>query len=163
MLALVAALVFAQSSVTIQVGKEQDSIERARRDSVAIHREARRDSLHARAERRDSVQRLARIARQLPVTAAVLSSAFKDAPARELFLRARVARLVQDSSLTGYYANGSERISVGMGFKRIGRDRLLMRGERASHVVWQRGKGAIVDVTGQRSVFPMLDGITKGE
>src|SRR2546423_4582939 len=135
MLALVAALVFAQSSATIQVGKErQDSIERARRDSVAIHREARRDSLHARAERRDSVQRLARIARQLPVTSAVLSSAFKDAPARELFLRARVARPAQGSSLTSHDAKGSGRISGGMGFKRSCRDRLPMRGGRASHV-----------------------------
>src|SRR2546423_7022284 len=107
MLALLAALVFAQSSVTIQVGKEkQDSIERARRDSIAIHRETRRDSLHARAEHRDSVQRLARIARQLPVTPAVLSSAFKDAPARELFLRARVARLGEESNLTRYGCHG---------------------------------------------------------
>ena len=53
-------------------------------------------------------------------------------------------------------------MSVGMGFKKIGRDRLLMRSERASHVVWQRGKGAVIDVKGQRSAFPMLEGIGDG-
>src|SRR6266702_8176450 len=164
MLALLAAVVFAQSSVTLQIGStKQDSLERARRDSIAYRREQRRDSLRARAQRRDSVQQLARIARQLPVTPVVLASAFKDAPARELLLRARAARLTQDSTLASYVANGYERLSVGMGFKKIGRDRLLLRGERASKVMWQRGKGAIVDVTGQRSVFPMLDGVGKGD
>ncbi|HEY3114396.1 MAG TPA: hypothetical protein VGJ62_11990, partial [Gemmatimonadaceae bacterium] len=164
MLALLAAVVFAQSTVTLQVGKEkQDSSARARSDSIAYRREMRRDSLRARRQFRDSVQREARIRRQIPVTPAVLASAFRDAAARELLLRAREARLVQDSALTGYQANAYERLSVGMGFKKIGRDRLLLRGERASHVVWQRGKGAIVDVTGQRSVFPMLEGAGKAD
>ncbi|HEX6626644.1 MAG TPA: hypothetical protein VF105_01700 [Gemmatimonadaceae bacterium] len=164
MLALLAAVVFAQSSATIQIGNDKkDSVDRARRDSIAYRRDIRRDSLRAHARQRDSIQRLARQARELPVTPAVLASAFKDPSAKALFLRAQVARLVQDSALTGYDATGYERISVGMGFKKIGRDRLLMRAERASHVVWQRGKGAIVDVTGQRSVFPMLDGIGKAD
>ena len=164
MLALLAVAVFAQSSVTLQVGKDkQDSIARAKADSIAYRREQRRDSLRARREMKDSAQREARVRRQIPVTPAVLASAFRDAPAKELLLRAREARLTQDSALTGYDANGYERLSVGMGFKKIGRDRLLMRGERASHVMWQRDKGAIVDVTGQRSVFPMLDGVGKGD
>jgi hypothetical protein len=164
MLALLAVAVFAQSSITLQVGKEkQDSIARARADSIAIRREQRRDSLRAVARVRDSVRRQVRIKKQIPVTPAVLASAYKDPPARDLLLRARAARLTQDSTLTGYDANSYERMSVGMGFKKIGRDRLLMRGERASHVMWQRGKGAIVDVTGQRSVFPMMDGVGKGD
>src|SRR6185436_13275380 len=163
MLALLAAVVFAQSA-TISIGSnKQDSLDRAKRDSIAVRREMRRDSLRARREKRDSVEQEARIRRQLPVSPAVLASAFKDPRAKELLLRAREARLNQDSTLTSYDAKGYERLSVGMGFKRIGRDRLLMRGERASHVMWQRGKGAIVDVTGQRSVFPMLDGMGDGE
>jgi hypothetical protein len=93
----------------------------------------------------------------------VLATAFKDPGARELLLRAREARLGQDSTLTGYDANAYERMSVGMGFKRIGRDRLLMRSERASHVVWQRGKGAIIDVKGQRSALPMIEGVGHGD
>jgi len=163
-LALLAAAVFAQSSVTVQVGTaRQDSIDRARRDSIAYRREQRRDSLRAHRESRDSLRQQIRATRQLPITPAVVASAFKDARARDLLLRARAARLTQDSALKGYVSNGYERISVGMGFKRIGRDRLLLRGERASHVIWQRGKGAIVDVTGERSVFPMLDGVAKGD
>jgi hypothetical protein len=164
MLALLAAVVFAQSSVTLQVGKgKQDSVARAKADSIAAAREIRRDSLRARRQYRDSLQREARVRRQLPLTPAVLASAYRDPAAKELLLRARAARLTQDSTLTSYEASAYERLSVGMGFKRIGRDRLLLRGERASHVVWQRDKGAIVDVTGARSVFPMLDGVGKGD
>src|SRR5437763_1997041 len=164
MLALLAVAVFAQSSVTLQIGNSrQDSLDRAKRESIAVRREQRRDSLRAHREHRDSVQQQARIRRQIPVTASVLATAFKDAPARELLLRAREARLKQDSSLVSYDAKGYERLSVGMGFKKIGRDRLLMRGERASHVIWRRGNGALVDVTGERAVFPMLDGVGKGD
>ena len=164
MLALLAAVVLAQSSVSLQLGKEaQDSIARAKRDSIAIRREQRVDSMRARARVRDSTRRERRLAARPPLTPAILASAFKDARARELLLRAREARLRQDSSLTAYSADAYERISVGMGFKRIGRDRLLMRSERAAHVIWRRGKGAIIDVKGLRSAYPMLDGIGKGD
>src|SRR6267143_2511461 len=168
MLALLAAAIFAQSSISLQVGKDaQDSLEKSKRDSIAIRtrdsiavrRDARRDSLRARGRARDSVRKEIRLARKLPITPSVLATAFKDPGARELLLRAREARLSQDSTLTGYDANAYERMSVGMGFKRIGRDRLLMRSERASHVVWQRGKGAIIDVKGQRSALPMIEGV----
>src|SRR5882762_4957995 len=172
MLALLAAAIFAQSSISLQVGKDaQDSLEKSKRDSIAIRtrdtiavrRDARRDSLRARGRARDSVRKEIRLARKLPITPMVLASAFKDPGAKELLLRAREARLTQDSTLTAYDANAYERMSVGMGFKRIGRDRLLMRSERAAHVMWQRGKGAIIDVQGQRSAFPMLDGVGKGD
>jgi hypothetical protein len=164
MLALLAAVVFAQSSVAVQVGKEkQDSITRAKSDSIAFRRDERRDSLRARGRARDSVRKEVRLAKRLPVTPAVIASAFKDPRARELLLHAREARLSQDSSLTGYDASSYERLSVGMGFKHIGRDRLLLRSERASHVMWQRGKGAIIDVKGDRSAFPMLDGVSKAD
>lgn len=164
MLALLAAVVFAQSHIAVQVGKEkQDSITRAKSDSIAFRRDQRRDSLRAHEHARDSVRREIRLAKRLPVTPAVMASAFKDPGARDLLLRARGARLSQDSSLTGYDANAYERMSVGMGFTRIGRDRLLLRSEQASHVVWQRGKGAIVDVKGRRSVLPMIEGFGNGE
>ena len=163
MLALVAAVVFAQSSVSLQIGKDkQDSAAKAKNDSIMVRREERRDSVMAKARVRDSVRKARRLAKRPPITPAVLASAFKDAPARDLLLRARAARLNQDSTLTGYDASTYERMSVGMGFKRIGRDRLLMRSERAAHVVWQRGTGAIIDVKGQRSAFPMLDGVGHG-
>ena len=163
MLALLAAVVFAQSHVTVQVGADKDSVDRAKRDSIAVRREMRRDSLHAREQVRDSSRRERRIRNRIPVTPAILASAFKDARARNILVQAREARLRQDSTLTGYDASAYERLSVGMGFKHIGRDRLLLRSERASHVMWQRGKGAIIDVQGSRSVFPMIDGLGKGD
>ena len=160
MLALIAVAVLAQSSISLQIGKEaQDSIAKQKRDSIAYRRELRVDSLRALRARKDSSRQEIRLARRLPTTPAVLASAFRDPGARELLLRAREARLTQDSTLTGYTADAYERMSVGMGFKRIGRDRLLMRTERASHVMWQRGKGAIIDVKGQRAAMPMLEGI----
>jgi hypothetical protein len=164
MLALLAAVVFAQSHVSLQIGKDsQDSVARAKRDSIAVRREERRDSMIAKTRVRDSVRKAFRIARRPPVTPAVLASAFKDSRARDLLLHAREARLVQDSTLTGYDASAYERVSVGMGFKRIGRDRLLMRAERATHVMWQRDNGALVEVKGQRSAFPMIEGVGNGD
>ena len=164
MLALLAAIVFAQSHVTLQVGKDsQDSVSKAKRDSIAFRRDERRDSLMAKARVRDSIRKAIRIAKRPPVTPAVLASAFKDSRARDLLLHAREARLIQDSTLTGYDASAYERMSVGMGFKRIGRDRLLMRAERATHVMWQRDKGAVVEVKGQRSAFPMIEGVGDGD
>jgi hypothetical protein len=164
MIALLAAVVFAQTTATIQIGNDKkDSLARAKSDSIAFRRDQRVDSLRARSRARDSVRKASRLAKRPPITPAILASAFKDAGAKDLLLRARAARLKQDSTLTAYEASAYERISVGMGFKKIGRDRLLMRSERASHVMWQRGKGAIIDVKGQRSAFPMLDGVGKGE
>ena len=163
MLALLAAVVFAQSA-TIQVGStKQDSVAAAKRDSMANRREVWRDSLRAVRQSRDSSRQAIRLARKLPITASVMATAFRDPAARELLLRAREARMSQDSTLNAYDASAYERLSVGMGFKKIGRDRLLMRSERASHVMWQRGKGAIIDVKGQRSAFPMIDGLGKGD
>jgi hypothetical protein len=164
MVALLAVVVFAQSHVSLQIGKDsQDSVAKAKRDSVAVRREERRDSMIAKARVRDSIRKVIRIARRLPVTPAILASAFKDSRARDLLLHAREARLIQDSTLTGYDASAYERMSVGMGFKRIGRDRLLMRAERATHVMWQRDKGAVVEVKGQRSAFPMMEGMGDGD
>jgi hypothetical protein len=164
MIALVAAILFAQTTLSVQLGKEkQDSAARAKSESLSVVRQERRDSIMAKARARDSSRKATRLAKRPPITPAVLASAFKDARARDLLLRARAARLIQDSTLTGYDASAYERMSVGMGFKRIGRDRLLMRSERAAHVVWRRDKGAIIDVKGERSAFPMLEGVGHGD
>ncbi|MEX2110484.1 MAG: ShlB/FhaC/HecB family hemolysin secretion/activation protein [Gemmatimonadaceae bacterium] len=164
MLVLLAAALFAQTSGSITIGggnpPKPDS---AKADSIEERRQVRRDSLRAHRQARDSARRVARMARRPQLTAALLASAFKDARARDLLMRAREARLRQDSTLTAYEANAYERVSVGMGFKRIGRDRLLMRAERAANVRWQRGKGATISVTGQRSVLPMLEGVGRGD
>jgi hypothetical protein len=90
------------------------------------------------------------------VTADLAASAFKDATAKITLLKARAARLTQDSALVAYDAMSHQRLSVGMGFGRIGRDRLLFRHEAASRVRWQRDVGVWVDVKGVRTAVPMV-------
>src|SRR5215210_932333 len=92
---------------------------------------------------------------RLPVTAHVLATAFRDPTARALLMRARAERMSQDSSLQAYDATAYQRISAGMGFSKIGRDRLIFRTENVSRVRWQRGIGAYVDVKGARTVIPV--------
>jgi hypothetical protein len=92
---------------------------------------------------------------RIPLTDALRASAFKDAAAKSLLLRARVARLKQDSALLSYDATTYQRVSVGLGFKAFGRDRLAMRAEEASRVQWEKGHGALVDVKGSRAVVPI--------
>src|SRR3990170_4362391 len=162
MLVLLAAALFAQTSASIRIGGTP-KVDSARADSIAHRREVWRDSLRAVRRQKDSARTVARMARRPKLTPALLASAFKDSRARELLLHAREARLRQDSTLTSYEAKAYERVSVGMGFKRIGRDRLLMRAERAAQVWWQRGKPAVITVTGQRSVFPAIDGMGHGD
>jgi len=91
-----------------------------------------------------------------PVTAEDQRTAFKDATARVTLLRARVARMSQDSALTAYDAMSYQRVSAGMGFSKIGRDRLLFRHESAARVRWQQGVGVWMDAKGSRSAFPMV-------
>jgi len=162
MFALLTVLVFAQSSVTVNVGggkaKVADSVAAKKRDSVALRHEIYMDSIRATRRSRDSTNADRRRAKRIPVTPALMASAFKDPQAAKLLGMAREARLDQDSALTGYDAIAYERMSVGMGFKRIGRDRLLMRSERAARVVWSRGSPVYVEILGKRSVMPMLEG-----
>jgi hypothetical protein len=166
MLALLTAIVFAQSSVTIGVGNapkpKTDSarIARERRqDSIRLSREIWRDSMIAAHRDNDSTDRAKRRAKQIVLTPALEASAFKDSRARALLTAARKARMEQDSSITGYDATAYERMSVGLGFKRIVRNRLLMRSERAARIVWSRGSPVWAEVVGKRTVMPMLDGM----
>src|SRR5258705_4425621 len=98
--------------------------------------------------------------RRLPVTSAVLASAFHDAAARDLFVRARRSRIVQDSSLTSYDAKVVQRFSVSAGIGRIGREHLAYRQETASRVRWQSGVGARVQLTGARVAVPIAGSST---
>lgn len=160
MIALIAVALFAQSHISINIGAsaKKDSVTAARADSMQMEREARMDSLHSRRARSDSIDRARRLAKRIPLTPARLASSFRDPGARTLLTAARAARLDQDTALRGYDATAYERMSVGMGFKRIGRDRLLMRNERAARVVWTRGSPVLVQLLGRRTVMPMLEG-----
>jgi len=154
---LPALLIFAQVTVSIAGGKTShaDSVKRAkqlaRQDTIAV----RMDSARAA---RDSFRVKRREARHIELTPQLLATAFKDPQARTLLDRARAARFTQDSALKSYDATTYERISVDSRITSFGRDRLLFRTERATHVKWERGNGAVVDVTGARSALPMFKG-----
>ena len=93
-------------------------------------------------------------ARRVPVTDEMRRTAFKDPAARELLLRARVARFTQDSMLISYDAKSYQRISAGLSLRATARSRLAFRSENASRVRWHRDVGARVQVLGARDVLP---------
>ena len=94
-------------------------------------------------------------AKRVPVTDAHRATAFRDPGARAVLALARAARMRQDSALQAYDATTYQRVSAGLGFSRLGRDRLAFRSEGATRVRWRRGVGAYVDVTGSRTVIPI--------
>ncbi len=117
---------------------------------------------------RDVEQRIARDsarterqgrARRVEVTEAMRTSAFADAGARELLERARVARVRNDDGISAYDATTYQRLSAGLGFKALGRDRLAFRVENSAHVRWSRAVGLYMEITGSRAVVPMIAGI----
>lgn len=148
MLAVVTLSLALQVSVRVGPTTREDSLRQRRRDSLAVViEEAMRTSSRDRGPaRRDSV------------TGEHERTAFLDPSARDLLYRARDARMRQDSSLQSYDAKTYQRISVGLGFRAIGRDRMLFRSEVASRVRWSRGSGALVEVTGQRAAAPAFGG-----
>lgn len=148
--------------ISVQVGNTspRDSVARAKHAAQMDSMLAKHDADRAR---RDSIRATRREALVVPLTPQLLATAFRDPGARVLLERARAARLAQDSTLRGYDATTYERLSVGAKVSALGRDRLLLRTERATHVQWERGKGAVVDVTGQRAAFPMLAGMDDGD
>lgn len=92
--------------------------------------------------------------RRIAVTPQHLATAFRDSAAKTLLLRARAARMQQDSAIVSYDATAYQRMSAGMRVGRIGRDRVIFRTESASRVRWHRDIGAHIDVLGARSIFP---------
>jgi hypothetical protein len=108
-----------------------------------------RDSAPADSLKRD-------IPRRLPVTAAVLATAFHDSTARHLYARARATHMAQDSAIMSYDAKVRQRMSVFASIGRLGRPRLAYRTESAARVRWQRGVGAHIDITGARSASPII-------
>jgi hypothetical protein len=93
--------------------------------------------------------------RRVPVTDEHRRTAFKDATARDLLLRARAARLKQDSLLVSYDARTYQRFSVGMGLRAFSRERVIMRHEDIANVRWHRARGVWADVKGSRTALPV--------
>ncbi|HVH39540.1 MAG TPA: hypothetical protein VM764_05925 [Gemmatimonadaceae bacterium] len=97
-----------------------------------------------------------RAPRRVVVTEEMRRTAFKDDGARDLLLRARAARMTQDSMLMSYDAKGYRRISVGMALRAVARDRLAFRTETAARVQWHRDAGARVTALGGRATAPIV-------
>jgi len=132
----------------------QDTVTRP--DTEAARRAAMESAAGA-AARDDSLRRAARRARSRPsVAPPPAADAYRDETAREMVARARAARTTQDSSLRSYDATTVQRASAGIGFRKVGRDRLAFRSENAARVRWERGVGAHVDVLGSRAALPMV-------
>ena len=89
-----------------------------------------------------------------PVTLDIQRTAFKDDLARSILLKARVARMSMDSALFAYDAMSYSRISAGMSFLKIGRERLMFRHESAARVQWRNGVGVWMEARGQRTAIP---------
>lgn len=144
MFALVAALVLqTQTGVSAVPPTAPDSLRQAAADSA----------------RRDSTRRRERPApRRAALTPELERTAFADTGARTLLLRARAARLRQESALRAYDAKAVQRISAWLAVRGTGRGRLLMREESAARVRWSRDVGVWMDVTGARSAIPVADG-----
>ena len=96
--------------------------------------------------------------RRIPVTAEHERTAFLDPAARALLLRAREARLAQDTLLVSYSASAYQRVSVGMALRRLARDRLFFREEQAVDIHWDRDRGVRAEVQGYRRAIPAARG-----
>jgi hypothetical protein len=141
MFSVVFALVVAlDPQVSIRVSDKPDSTDKSRRVLA--------DTIDDKRHRRDR--------KRIPVTPELEASAFRDPAARTLLVKAREARMRQDSALLAYDATAYQRISAGLGFRAFGRDRLLFRTENVSRVRWSRDNGTWIDLKGARTALPMV-------
>lgn len=147
----VLSLALALQQVTVRIGPDN-----AKAVADSVKRQAERDSIRYEAIERQR-DRERRPVRRIPLTPELEASAFRDPHARTLLLRARDARLRQDSSLLNYDASAYQRLSVGLGIRAASRQRLLFRTETASRVRWSRAGGVHIDLKGARSVFPSAE------
>jgi hypothetical protein len=151
----VAALLGSGSVVGAQGGspppRRADTLSQDERRAV---REAVRDAraLNRRQLRGDSAERAARNAE-----AAV--TAFASPAARAVFDRAREARERQDSALRSYRATTTQRMSVSMGARRTGLEKLLFRGDNVAEVSWRRDVGVRVRPLGSRMLVPVASDV----
>ena len=116
----------------------------------AVARETSRD---ARAMARRQLSPDSVVRRQRADSAS--ASAFSDPEAKQILLKAREARVRQDSALRAYKATATQRISAGMGARRLGLEKLLFRGDNVAEIAWRRDVGVRVRPIGSRLTVPM--------
>ncbi len=118
---------------------ERQQLREASRDARAIARRRLGGDSATRARRADSAS----------------ATAFATPEARNILERARQAREQQDSALLSYRATTTQRMSVAMGVRHVGLEKLLWRGDNVSQIAWRRGVGVWVTPIGSRMVVPM--------
>jgi hypothetical protein len=156
-MAPVVALLLAPGAVQAQA--RRDTIQR-RGDTLTLEerravREATRDAraLNRRRFGGDSATR-ARLAAEAAV------SAFSSPEARAVFERAREARERQDSALKAYRATTTQRMSVHLGARRLGLEKLLFQGDNVAQITWRRDVGVRVRPMGSRMTVPMASDVS---
>jgi len=85
------------------------------------------------------------------------ATAFGSPEARAILERARESREQQDSALLAYRATTTQRMSVSMGVRRVGLEKLLFRGDNVAEIAWRRGVGVWVTPVGSRMTVPMAN------
>ena len=118
---------------------ERDALREASRDARSMARKNLGGDSAVRAER----------------AAAAASTAFADGEAKTTLEKARFARVSQDSALRAYRATTTQRISVGLGVRRVGVEKLLWRMDNVAQVAWKREVGVRVTPVGSRMTIPM--------
>ena len=152
-------LAFLALGLALQVAPPQSKLDTAR---ARIERErADKIAADAVARARRSSGRNGNVRKA--VTAKDLETAFKDSSAKQILMLARKARLEQDSALRSYDATTYQRISAGLSFKRLGRDRLVFRTERVDRVRWDKSQGLWLEAKGVRTVLPGIPEIGERE
>ena len=148
---------FAPARAVAQKAPPVSTAERARKDSVAA---AEREELRrlARTTRETSrAQQKSDTATRRAAARAAEPTAFADSGAKALLAMARIAREQQDSALRSYRAIATQRMSIGLGVRKVGLEKLLWRGDNVAKIEWKRGTGVWVTPIGSRMVIPMAD------
>ncbi|MCA0374101.1 MAG: hypothetical protein LCH84_00435 [Gemmatimonadetes bacterium] len=139
---------------------------RSARDTARATRQPPRDSISA--DERRQIREVTRDARSMnrrrlggdsasraALTEAAATTAFDTPEARAILARAREAREQQDSALRAYRATSTQRMSLGMGARRLGLEKLLFQGDNVAEIAWRRDIGVRVRPVGSRMTVPM--------
>jgi hypothetical protein len=86
-----------------------------------------------------------------------------DETAMQFLARARIARLRNDSALASYEATALQRVTMSVGLRAIGGERIAYRRESAARVHWDRTQGSWVEVLGARSFRGAFSGNFGGD
>lgn len=143
------------SAIGAQPDSSRITAGQARR-SGTLTPEDRRIIEQANRDARNEVRRSGGMsARDSSLTEAASATAFASAEARSILYKARAAREMQDSTLRSYKAVGTQRMSVGLGARKLGLEKLLFRGDNVAEISWKRDVGVWVRPLGSRMVVPM--------